>query len=586
VKEMNRFSRFSLLVALVFISGITPVKLATAQDANTLHWTAWDNALAAIETDPAQRYAYYAYRTLAVPHPEVYLQADALFSSIIEQMPGSRAAFKGADVRNLELFHRLLEGKQEGPSFNWRMWVPTSDSIYDASHLASGLSWLDRRVASAAVLLTAQSPQMSTAEAAMMRYTQMRRGGESDSALFIVIDADGHGYLAQDGLLLSVQTGRDWAGDSAGIIPALVFNERFVFYPLYARDDRTKSAALARVAGMFAVPSCPVLSAEDSMRTARLARAAALPTPESKQLALLSAIGGIGLEQETIGHEWEELLGHEKYAEQSELQHDSAHHDHDHFGQSKHTGIEPLGCEKGMLRSVCYRANRLSPHTALLASLVPDVPFDSAAILWEKQYLAWCGRRVNPRDTVKQEYEAGGYLWAFELLEITFDDIIRTRAGAGSSQALAMAAALDLLEIPNMRVEIDPGDEKQPSQHWVLADGGRWQFNYGSWRRVGGQTGTASRRPMLINSYGVEDRWAHLIIPSLYTDAEPLTVSEDLTRLAVMMPSVAPVLRSGVQNIMRFAEFMRQMGEDRVEWRPLPWPVIEGGAMRGAVDSR
>ena len=56
--------------------------------------------------------------------------------------------------------------------------------------------------------------------------------------------------------------------------------------------------------------------------------------------------------------------------------------------------------------------------------------------------------------------------------------------------------------------------------------------------------------------------------------------------MAVMMPSVAPVLRSGVQDIMQFAEFMRQVGEDRVEWRPLPWPVIEGGAMHGAANSR
>jgi hypothetical protein len=560
VKEMNRFIRLFWLVILGIISCITTFKLAVAQDASTMHWTAWDDALAVIDTDPAQRYAYYAYRTLAVPHPEVYLQADALFSSIVEQMPGSRAAFKGADVHNVELFRRLLEGTQVGPSFNWRMWAPTSDSIYDASHPASGISWLDRRVASAAVLLTAPSPQMSTAEAAIMRYTQLRRGGESDSALFIVIDVNGNGYLAKDGLLLSVQSGREWDGDVAAIVPALVFNERFALYPLFARDDRSQSPAMTDLLSKLSAPARPELSTADGSRAALLSSAASLPSPAAKGLARLAALGGLGVEHPAIRSMWSDM-----------------------FGQA---GQQTLGCEKGMLRLIYYRANRLSPHTALLASLAPDVPFDSAVVVWEKQYLAWCGRRVNPRDTVEQRYEAGGYLWAFELLELTFDDIIRTRAGAGSSQTLAMAAMLDLLEVSNVRVEIDTGDKTQPSQHWVLADGGEWQFNFADWRRVGALNGTSRRIPLIINSYGVGGRWARLVVPFLYTNADNLTVSEDLTRMAVMIPSVTPIIRTGERTTVSFAEFMRQMNEDQVEWRPLPWPAIDGGATRGAVDTR
>lgn len=555
---MNRFRRFLLLVTLVITSSLAVPAPAKAQDAATLHWAAWDSALAVADNDPAQRYAFYAYRTLAVPHPEVYLQADAVFSTIVENMPGSRVAFRGANVRDMDLFRRLLNGEQQGPSFNWKMWVPMADSIYDASQASSATSWLDRRVASAAVLLTTPSPKMSTAEGAMMRYTQRRREGEPDSALFVVIDTNGHSYLAQNGVLLSVQSGRPWDGNAATVVPALVFNERFVFYPLFDRDDRMRSPEMASLLGKLTAPSRPVVSASDSARVDRLIVAASLPDPRSLDMARIAAMGASGIEQPSVNKMWRDML--------------------------RLPEPKTLGCEEGMMRMICYRADRLSPHTAEIAALAPSMPFDSAAEIWEKEYLSRCGRLVNPRDTVNQVREAGGYLWAFELLELTFDDIIRTRAGAGSSQALAMAAILDLLGIPNMRVSIDAGDNTQPDHHWVLAENGAWQFNYGHWRRVGALPAEASRIPMIINAYGIGGRWTHLISTELYTDADPLTVSGDLTRLAVMMPSAAFRIRVNDATSTEFAKFMRDIDDDKVEWHPLPWPPTGSGMMRGALD--
>jgi len=552
---MNRRFLTCALVAVSALSIFTPFKSASALDADTMHWAAWDSALAVSESTPAQRYAFYAYRTLAVPHPEIYLQADAVFSSIVESMPGSRVAFKGANVRDLELFRRLLNGEQQGPSFDWRMWVPLADSIYDSPAENSAMSWLDHRVASAAVLLTAPSPRMSTAEAAMMRYTQLRRSGTADSSLFVIVDINGHGYLANDGVLISPQTGRAWGGDASMLVPALVFNERFVVYPLFGRDDRLKSASLAKLMNSLAAKAQPPMSEADSTRAAHLRTAAALPNRHSLELARISALGALGLANQTIRTMWSTMLG-----------------------QSEPT---QLGCEQGMLRLIIYRANLLSRHTATLAAAGPDTPFDSAAAAWERLYLSWGGRLVNPRDTANQVYEAGGYLWAFELLELSFDDIIRTRSGSGASQSLAMAAALDMRGVPNMRVEIDPGDDAMPNQHWILCENGNWQFNFGHWKRVQPPDDSPNRFPMIINSCGVTDRWSHLIFPYLYSNTDPFTITEELTRLSVIMPRVSLMIRTGEKSSVTFAEFMRQMTDDRLEWHDLPWPDADDDAIRG-----
>jgi len=555
---MNRFYQLCMIVTAIALSLLAPPKSAMALDAEAMHWAAWDSALTLADTEPAQRYAYYAYHTLAVPHPEIYLQADAIFSTIVEEMPGSRAAFRGVNVRDVELFQRLLNGEQAGPSFDWRMWIPTADSIYDSPEMDRSTSWLDRRAASAAVVLVAPSPRMSTVEAAMMRYTQLRRGGETDSALFVVVDIQGHGYLANNGDILSVKTGRLWEGDPASIAPALVFNERYVVYPLFGRDDRLKSAPLANLLNKMSAKARPELSAVDSMRVERLKTAAALPSRAALDLARISALGAVGLGNDVIGAMWSDMF--------------------------QQTERAVLGCEAGMLHLVCYRANLLSPSTAALAAVGPDTPFDSATAAWERLYLNWCGRLVNPRDTLNKVYEAGGYLWAYELLELTFDDIIRTRTGSGASQSLAMAAALDMRHVPNMRVEIDAGDDSKPTQHWILCDAGNWQFNYGHWKRVVQPSDPSVRFPMIANSCSVADHWSQLIIPYLYTNTDPFTIAGELTQLSVLMPRARLLFRAGRQKTIPFAEFMRQLDNDEVPWRDLPWPAVDGGATRGELD--
>ena len=71
-------------------------------DAKSLRVRAWDQCLDSANSVPAVRYSLYAYRSLAVQHPEIYLEADQLISEVLEDLPGSRLAYRSRDVRDVE----------------------------------------------------------------------------------------------------------------------------------------------------------------------------------------------------------------------------------------------------------------------------------------------------------------------------------------------------------------------------------------------------------------------------------------------------------------------------------------------------
>jgi len=112
----------------------------------------------------------------------------------------------------------------------------------------------------------------------------------------------------------------------------------------------------------------------------------------------------------------------------------------------------------------------LSLPAAQMAVLIAPGDFAEAASRLQSRYLELCGRPVTieGRRVTPEKFEAWGSLWAHELLDIPFDDIIRTRAGMGSSQALAMSAILDLVRRPCFTLEIDPGDRTTTDQNWVI----------------------------------------------------------------------------------------------------------------------
>ncbi|MFC1910096.1 hypothetical protein ACFLXC_02235, partial [Chloroflexota bacterium] len=81
-----------------------------SQTALEIHKNGWLGMLHRAETDKYYAYTIYGSRTLAVKHPEVYLQADAIFAEIIITTPGLKQSYETTDVHSTYALERQLEG--------------------------------------------------------------------------------------------------------------------------------------------------------------------------------------------------------------------------------------------------------------------------------------------------------------------------------------------------------------------------------------------------------------------------------------------------------------------------------------------
>lgn len=532
---------FGLLIVLV-------PRTVVASSAELLHRAAWDSSLAWSGQIRAIPFSYYAYRTWAVPHPEVYLQADRLFSEVVENLPGSRIAYRTRDVRNLDLYQRMARRELKGASFAWSYWAIAPDSVLDPppGRAGGGEPWLDRRLPSAAVLLRAVSAHLTTAEAAVMNYTRLRRLGRGSDSLFVIIDGAGRGYLTDDSILRIGGVGEPMAGEWSAIAPAVVFNEHSAFYPLFGRDDRPLDPALAHLLRRLGPPAALDFSAQDLSRLSQLRRVAALPDTLSARLAVLVSAGLVDITNPQVRAAWVEYLGTD----------DSA----------------SLACAVGMVEEATFWADRLSPRTAELASLASADSLPAALADMQDQYLSWCGRRVNPTDSGDMRREAWGVLWSYGLHETVFDDMIRTRAGSGVSQGTATSAALDLAGRPHFGLLVQGGKNDVPDQDWVLAGGGRFQFNLGVWTRLPDVATTVRRVAVIAVGYTTPGHWVRFIGKACCADIDPLTVAGDIARINEMMPLAALTFQLGPDATMPYRDLAAGLTAGELARRNLPWP--------------
>ncbi|GAB4320288.1 MAG: hypothetical protein Kow0074_10490 [Candidatus Zixiibacteriota bacterium] len=538
----------AVLTAFVLV-GAVPVCNAHAFNVDSCHWAQWDTVLSYAKQRPAARFGVYAYRTIAVPHPEVYLQSDSLFLDIIGRIPGSRSTWRGANVRDVEVFYRVQNGEARGPSFSIRDWAPILDSIGDDGMTQNSRSWLNRRLPSAAVLLHGPVVRLSTAEAAMLRYSQYRAFGTPADSAFVVIDTAGQGYVVKQSEVLSVKTNKS-VEDAAAIVPALIFNERAVYYPLFDRDDRASSPALQRVSELFAGAKAPEVDTADQRRITQLKDILTLNSRREAQLAALIALGAVDVSLPPVADAWRAVIP-----------------DSQSFGT----------IANGMVRTSVYWADRLSPRTADFAALAQGDSIAAFADTLESAYLKACGRPVDPADSTNTEREAGGFIWSFEMFDSAIDDLIRLRTGSPASQALAMSAILDCRGIENTLVEFDIRAKAKPDQNWVIAERGHWQFNLGQWRTIPKMIGITRRKPLALKSYMIRSEWAGIEATRIYSESDVLTTISDLSRIEPSLPTIFLRVPSVDERVRPLDRLMMDLTNDAIDITPLPWPEYRAG---------
>jgi hypothetical protein len=535
-----------LTVLLLFIAALDLGEALAADDAQAVNERAWDENLNAVIGTPAARYGFYAYRSIAVLNPEVYLEADDLVADVLEDMPGTRLAYRSHNARDVELFLRLARRETKGGAFSLGMLTLTPDSIYDARFPNSAIEWLTMRAPSIAVMLKPASPHLTTFESALLRYAQLRRAGHLDDNAFIVVDRKGAGYLATDSTLSLAGLSDRAVGDWKDISPVLVFNRRSVFSVLSGRDDLASDSVLAALMSRLGSPAKISMKSEERARFDRLRKASALWDRPSQAMAVLVASGLADRKQPLVDSAWS----------------DSS------LGRPEATSCRDLLLEEAM-----FWANRLSPRTAQLATRLMDRDRGEGLDAIQSEYLAGAGRRVSPNDTADLRIEAWGCIWSYDLFYTAIDDNVMTRAGSSHSQATAMSAVLDLAGIEHFQLGVQLGDKQIPDQQWLFTDNGRHQFNLGIWTVVPDSLPRGARPTnLLITGFTVRGAPTRIGSGKFCAQMDNLAVSQNLTSISRQMPLATLALMAPTGEVMPFQKFLVELTGDRFQPVQAEWP--------------
>ncbi len=457
-----------LHVALIFQDGTTtyyrwdgPVRtkprVRTSEKlAREIHLAAWEDALERAAGDALFRVGLYATRSLAVRHPELYLQADRLFYETASATPGFGELLEydpptwDMDPDELDMEEKRLTGLSErwrtqGTPIDFAALDLTRHRVVARADLlpdgVPGYRLIDERVGLLPVTLKRSGGLLTPVEMAFLRY--FTRGAlESD---YVVIFADGSAGLWTAGGFIGGATG-ELSSPPAGRSVLLVMNEKHVWYPLMGRDDRNKDPGLAgAVAG---------LAAAGGQATADLADAAAAvaATLSEEEQRLVQ-----GLRDLTVlpRHELPFALMAASKTRYRALEYEAYRNalaGIPYVGPADFPGSYTVRDDK-VLHIVGHtfqvQSNWLSPLAAWIAAQDFESELDRVRAVTGLYYdLA----RQGPSTTAR-------IVWRSEFLWYDIEDSVLSRAGTCAIQSGNVSAILDLAGIENCMV-------------WISGEGG------------------------------------------------------------------------------------------------------------------
>lgn len=477
--------------------------------ARRFHEDGWRKTLSQAKGGGPAKYGIYGSRILAVPHPEVYLQADALFWQIATTVPGFKDAYgisDAADMYNMQWSRAIEEGLSLSRPLIWddipsdEYSVVRSRSAYPARY--PFLPFLDRRMLPLAVSLKVWRNHVLPPEMAEHYYFRAKSQGADPAELFIVVCDDDTAYLARDGELLSMATRRPTEAPTGR--PVLVFNESVVWFPLMGRDDRGQSPALASlVARCAAEPGLPELTEQERAFADALKSAGALKDHRQVDMAMLAALRANGIDHDPYIQVWERSVI------EPEVDH-------------------PWLCDRklGIIRECDRYANYFSPIAAYLAALVTTAKSQETGIrVMAGEYLKYAGVvRDDERGAGNWKrpgrLEAWGHVWYCPLMEYTIDDAYRAAGGHCVSQSMSLSAVLELAGVDHYVTHFNRGGVGTTSHHFVSSADGKFvlddaivnYFETGAWK-------TDDWGCLL--SFSKDGEWASLVVDEYFGNIPP-----------------------------------------------------------------
>ncbi len=196
-----------------------------------LHEDGWKEMLKRASTDFYAKYAFYTSRTLAVTHPEVYLQADLIKGQ----------SYPLHLTESMLRTHRIV---------SWKEIYPHEYPVF---------SFVDRRNFPLFLTLHSPSERMTQIDMASAYYVMKRLEGKKAQDLFIIYCNNENSYVYDEKNVVSMKTLSLVKAIEGN--PVLILNETHVWYPLMKRDDTIASPRLKNIVKTFATDKkIPTLS--------------------------------------------------------------------------------------------------------------------------------------------------------------------------------------------------------------------------------------------------------------------------------------------------------------------------------------
>ncbi|MGC1121751.1 MAG: hypothetical protein WBA22_11725 [Candidatus Methanofastidiosia archaeon] len=381
------------------------------EESSSIHKSAWEMVIQKAHEDHSYAYSFYATRTLAVKHPETYLQADGLFVEIITTNTGFKRAFEIKDVHDENLYTRSYGT----PPFSFSdIDFSTYTTIGFREYYPQGypvFSFLDRRLLPIASTLKSADNRLTQLEKGVQAYFAAR--GEKEMYLLYCDNENTYLYNGDDIIWANTLEPAEQIDGN----PILIFNEEYVWYPLMERDDTDKDELLKTLVTAYATDvTVPHLEEGESAFLDELRRGTELPSHLEEDMALLSALRPV----------W----NLERYRKT------------DLNERVEESGIDFIAERRFLLK----QGNYLSPITAYLAAISEACEGENKMIEVSREYL-----KHASTDTL--QFAAHGHTWYCDLVEQTIEESYTTKAGHCIVQAANISAALDLAHMEYYWVE-------------------------------------------------------------------------------------------------------------------------------------
>ncbi|HBN96074.1 MAG TPA: hypothetical protein DDZ66_07220 [Firmicutes bacterium] len=438
---MTRSKLTAFIVAcllLITAGGACGTEVAKAQSrakvAMTLHENAWIDVADRAKSDPAYKYAIYQSRTIAVKHPEIYLQADALFNEILtsEKNMGAYYLNRTQDLMRQEEEYREIQHKG-GDGFKWSSFSIENHNpvgYKEMYHTEAFMPFIDIRLHFMGSSLKGTDWQATPLSMAEFLYFQ--NGAKKNS--FLIVTGKGTAYLYSPPGLFSKEKLVRYDGEETEQIEetvVLIFNEDYVWYPLMDRDDRNESTRLLKLVETYAEEGqVPKLTAVEKGIVEKLRQHTGFDSKTDELFALAYAA-----KLHATTWDYHREIFKELYPRYSA-----------EYGFGRHAPS-----------FISYR----NAHVAWLSNLISPITAELAAIARENVGSRSLNRIVAPMVAEHMKYTETNNgrtnlnLWHHsELHYLNIDDNLLSKAGNCIYSATNSAAMLDLAAIPNLEIYV------------------------------------------------------------------------------------------------------------------------------------